>query len=83
MAPAARLDAIVGEVRAAVAWTIDHAKEHGGDPARVFVAGHSAGGHLTETVEAGLRPARLLEPGPYLRRLGRQAGFPPRRPRSA
>jgi acetyl esterase/lipase len=47
LAPAARLDAIVAEVRAAVAWTIDHAKEHGGDPARVFVAGHSAGGHLT------------------------------------
>jgi acetyl esterase/lipase len=47
LAPAARLDQIVGEVRAAVAWTIDHAKEHGGDPARVFVSGHSAGGHLT------------------------------------
>jgi arylformamidase len=26
---------------------IEHAKEHGGDPRRVFVAGHSAGGHLT------------------------------------
>ena len=25
----------------------DHAKELGGDPARVFVAGNSAGGHLT------------------------------------
>ena len=47
LAPAARLDAIVAEVRTAVAWTIDHAKELGGDPARVFVAGNSAGGHLT------------------------------------
>jgi acetyl esterase/lipase len=47
LAPAARLDAIVSEVRAAVAWVIEHAKEHGGDPGRVFVAGHSAGGHLT------------------------------------
>jgi acetyl esterase/lipase len=47
LAPAARLDAIVGEVRAAVAWIIDHAAEHGGDPRRVFVSGHSAGGHLT------------------------------------
>jgi acetyl esterase/lipase len=26
---------------------IDHAKELAGDPARVFVSGHSAGGHLT------------------------------------
>ena len=47
LAPAARLDTIVAEVRAAVAWTIDHAKEWGGDPARVFVSGNSAGGHLT------------------------------------
>jgi arylformamidase len=30
-----------------VAWVIEHAGELGGDAARVFVAGHSAGGHLT------------------------------------
>jgi len=30
-----------------VAWVIDHAQELGADPRRVFVAGHSAGGHLT------------------------------------
>lgn len=47
LAPAARLDQIVAEVRAAVAWVISHAKEHSGDPGRVFVSGHSAGGHLT------------------------------------
>jgi arylformamidase len=47
LAPAARLDAIVAEIRAAVAWVIEHAREHGGDPQRVFVTGHSAGGHLT------------------------------------
>jgi arylformamidase len=47
LAPAARLDQIVAEVRSAVAWVIEHAKELGGDPGRVFVGGHSAGGHLT------------------------------------
>jgi arylformamidase len=47
LAPEARLDQIVAEIRAAVAWVIEHAKELGGDPDRVFVAGHSAGGHLT------------------------------------
>lgn len=47
LAPAARLDQIVAEVRSAVAWTIEHAKELGGDPGRMFVCGHSAGGHLT------------------------------------
>jgi arylformamidase len=47
LAPGARMDQIVDEVRRAVAWVIDHAKELGGDPARVYVSGHSAGGHLT------------------------------------
>jgi acetyl esterase/lipase len=47
LAPAARMDQITDEIRRAVAWTIEHATELGGDPDRVFVAGHSAGGHLT------------------------------------
>ena len=47
LAPAARMDQIVKEVRSGVVWVIDHAKELGGDPARVYVSGHSAGGHLT------------------------------------
>ena len=57
LAPAARLDVIVAEIRASVAWVIDHAKEHGGDPRRVFVAGHSAGGHLTAAAMADARVA--------------------------
>jgi acetyl esterase/lipase len=57
LAPAARMDAIVAEVRASVAWVIDHAKEHGGDPARVFVSGHSAGGHLTAMAMTDTRVA--------------------------
>jgi arylformamidase len=57
LAPTARLDAIVGEVRSAVAWVIEHAKELGGDPARVFVSGHSAGGHLTAMAMADARLA--------------------------
>ena len=47
LAPEARLDQIVAEIRSAVGWVIEHAAEHGGDARRVFVAGHSAGGHLT------------------------------------
>ena len=57
LAPAARMDRIVAEIRGAVAWTIEHAKEFGGDPDRVFVAGHSAGGHLTATAMNDARVA--------------------------
>lgn len=31
---------------AAVAWTLSHIKEYGGDPGKVFVSGHSAGGYI-------------------------------------
>lgn len=47
LAPEARMGAIVAEVRAAVGWLIEHARDLGADPERVLVAGHSAGGHLT------------------------------------
>ena len=47
LAPAARLDRIVAEVRRSVRWLAEHLGEHGADPNRLYVAGHSAGGHLT------------------------------------
>ncbi len=57
LAPAARLDQIVSEVRRAVAWVIEHAKDMDGDPGRVFVSGHSAGGHLTAVAMDDMRIA--------------------------
>lgn len=57
LAPEARLARIVEEIRAAVAWLIAHSRELGGDPRRVFVAGHSAGGHLTAAAMADGRVA--------------------------
>ncbi len=47
LAPAATLDEITESVRQAVAWLVHNAASFGGDPARLFVSGHSAGGHLT------------------------------------
>lgn len=37
---------IVMQMVQAMAWTWRHAAEHGGDPDRIVVCGHSAGGHL-------------------------------------
>lgn len=47
LGPAARMGQICDEIRRATAWLIDHLAELGGDPARLYVSGHSAGGHLT------------------------------------
>lgn len=50
--------AYVEDAAAAVAWTVKHIEEFGGDPSLVFVSGHSAGGYLTSMI--GL-DARWLE----------------------
>jgi acetyl esterase/lipase len=47
LAPEARMDGIVQEARAALHWLYEHIATLGGDPARLYVAGWSAGGHLT------------------------------------
>ena len=46
LAPAVRMDVIVEQVRAGLAWLHRHASSHDCDPSRLFLAGHSAGGHL-------------------------------------
>jgi arylformamidase len=46
LAPAFDMDEIVRQNRAAFAWLWRHAVEYGFDPNRIYVAGHSAGGHL-------------------------------------
>ena len=47
LAPAITLEGIVAEVRAAIRWIAQHAREMGGDPTRIIVSGWSAGGHLS------------------------------------
>ena len=46
LAPKHPHPAQIEDVAAALAWTVEHIAEHGGDPKRIYLAGHSAGGHL-------------------------------------
>lgn len=47
LAPTVTLEQISVEIAQALAWTWRNARRFGGDPSRIVVAGHSAGGHLT------------------------------------
>jgi acetyl esterase/lipase len=44
--PEAKFPAFVQDGADALAWVAGHAREIGGDPRRIYVAGHSAGAHL-------------------------------------
>jgi len=46
LSPEARMDGIVREARTALRWLHQHLAALGGDPARLYVGGWSAGGHL-------------------------------------
>src|SRR5689334_6417978 len=68
LVPSVDLDELVRQVRASVAWVHANARSFGGDPARITVSGHSAGGHLvamllaTEWSQLGA-PADVLKAG--------------------
>jgi hypothetical protein len=53
------------DVKTAVRWVGDHAREYGADPTRIALIGNSAGGHLSSLVGAngfGLDPASTPDP---------------------
>ena len=57
LVPSIDLDTLVRQCRAAVAWVHRHATEWGGDPGRISISGHSAGGHLVAMLLATDWPA--------------------------
>lgn len=46
LCPAVSIEHITWQLVRALQWVWSHATQHGGDPQRIIVAGHSAGGHL-------------------------------------
>lgn len=59
--PEVQFPAFVDDAGLAAAWLIDNASRFGGDAARMFVAGHSAGAHIAVTL--ALAPWRFGVPG--------------------
>ena len=65
--PDVHFPAFMHDAARAVAWTREHAAEYGGDPQRLFIMGHSAGGQIAALLAAdrrylagvGLRPRDL------------------------
>ena len=57
LCPAVTVPQITLQMAQALAWTWRHAAEWGGDPRRITVAGHSAGGHLAAMMLTCLWPA--------------------------
>ncbi len=55
--PQVGVNECIDDAAEAVAWAFDNAEKYGGDPGRLFVSGHSAGGFLTSMV--GLDKSRL------------------------
>ncbi len=61
LSPKAKYPAYIDDASAAVAWTMKNIPQHGGDAARVFVGGHSAGAYLT--LMLGMDKSRLAKFG--------------------
>lgn len=61
LSPHVTVPEIIDDAAAAVAWTFDHATDYGGDPAKIYIAGHSAGGYLVDMI--GLNKVYLARYG--------------------
>ncbi len=61
LAPPGDVPDFIEDAAAATAWTVKHIADYGGDPKKVFVSGHSAGGYLT--LMLGMDPKWLAPHG--------------------
>ena len=61
LSPKVKVKEIIEDAAAAVAWAFKNIKKYGGDPDKIMVSGHSAGGYLTSMV--GLDKSYLMAHG--------------------
>ena len=59
LSPDADVKTMTEQIAEAIRWTHDHIDDFGGNPERIFISGHSAGGHLAAL--ATMNPAYLKD----------------------
>lgn len=55
LAPQVKYDQMAMDCASAVKWVYNNIRNYGGNPERIFLMGHSAGGHLAELINADPR----------------------------
>lgn len=66
LSPAVRHPAHTEDVAHALAWLAAHAAAYGYDPKRIFVVGHSAGGHIAATIATDPKLLALAAPAGFV-----------------
>lgn len=61
LSPEVSVDTIIDDAACAVAWVFANIGKYGGDPDRIYISGHSAGGYLVSMI--GLDKSRLKRYG--------------------
>jgi acetyl esterase/lipase len=62
--PKVKFPTFMQDAALAVAWTRAHAAQFGGDPKKLFVMGHSAGGHIAALLATDTRYLKAVGMGP-------------------
>ncbi len=55
--PKVKIDTCIDDAARAISWVFNNITQYGGDPSKIFISGHSAGGYLASMV--GLDKSRL------------------------
>ena len=61
LSPEVKVETIIDDAACAVAWVFANIEKYGGDPDRIYISGHSAGGYLVSMI--GLDKSRLARYG--------------------
>ena len=82
LAPAARIEEMVLEVRTAIQWLQAHSGRFGFDPGQMSIMGHSAGGHLVASMVTDTPENRAMAPIRFVFAISGVFDLPPLLPSS-